>query len=107
MYNKIVLFDFAFIDETVYEGVYYMVVEKKYTRSEICIGMKVRASQLSEIFDTYIILSDVKLVKDQMGIGTVEGIIDAISNTELRLTKSKSTLIYNDSYDKEVYCEYE
>lgn len=84
-----------------------MGLVKKLTRSEIHKGMRVRASQLSDILDTYIVLSDVKLVKDKLGIGTVEGIIDDISDTEICLTKPKSILIYNDSYEKEEYCEYE
>ena len=69
--------------------------ERKYTLDEIKLGMKVKASQLSEIYDTYIILTDVHLVKNKLGIGTFEGIIDYISPEWTRLTKSNSTIIYN------------
>lgn len=81
--------------------------EKMYTIDEIKYGMKVKASQLSNILDTYIILTDVHLVKNKIGIGTFEGIIDCISREPIRLTKPNSTLVYNDSYEREGYCEYE
>mgnify|MGYP006968284743 CR=1 FL=1 len=69
--------------------------------------MKVTAEQLSDILDTYIVLTDVRLVKNSLGIGTFEGIIDNISKNEIRITKPHSTLIYNDSFEREDYCEYE
>ena len=81
--------------------------EKKLSINDLSIGMKVKANQLSDILDTYIILRDVHLVKNSLGIGTFEGIIDKISKNEIRLTKPHSTLIYNDSFEKEDYCEYE
>lgn len=81
--------------------------EKKLSIKDLSIGMKVTAEQLSDILDTYIILTDVHLVKNSLGIGTFEGIIDKISQNEIRLTKPHSTLIYNDSYDREDFCEYE
>lgn len=67
--------------------------------------MKVTAEQLSDILDAYIILTDVRLVKNSLGIGTFEGIIDNISKNEIRITKPHSTLIYNDSFEREDYCE--
>ena len=81
--------------------------EKKLTINDLSIGMKVKASQLSEILDTYIILTDVHLVKNTLGIGTFEGIVDNISKQKLKLTKPNSTLIFNDSYEREDCCEYE
>lgn len=82
-------------------------VEKKLTIDDLSIGMKVKASQLSDILDTYIVLTDVQLVKNAIGIGTFEGIVDSFSKDELRLTKPHSTLIFNDSYEREEYCDYE
>lgn len=81
--------------------------EKKLTLNDIKLGMNVKASQLSDILDTYIILTNVHLVKDALGIGTFEGTIDSISKKMIRLTKPNSTLIYNDSYEREDCCEYE
>lgn len=52
------------------------VLEKKLTLDDLKIGMKVKASQLSDILDTYIILTDVHLVKNILGIGTFEGNIE-------------------------------
>lgn len=83
------------------------ITENKLSLNDINIGMKVTASQLSEILDTYIILTNVQLVKNSLGIGTFEGIIDNISKSEIRITKPNSTLIYNDSFEREEYCEYE
>lgn len=83
------------------------IAENKLSLNDINIGMKVTASQLSDILDTYIILTNVRLVKNCLGIGTFEGIIDNISKSEIRITKPNSTLIYNDSYEREDYCEYE
>lgn len=71
------------------------------------IGKRVNASQLDDIFDTYIILTDVKLVHDKLGIGDFEGIIDTVSKNKVRLSKSHSTLVYNDSFEAEDFCGYE
>ena len=84
-----------------------MIAEKKYTLSEIMPGMKVKASQLSEILDTHIILTDVKLVKNSIGVGSFEGIIDTISEEWKPLTKPNSCLIFHDSSEQEEYDEYE
>lgn len=83
------------------------ITKNKLSINDISIGMKVTADQLSEILDTYIILTDVHLIKDSRGIGTFEDIIDKISQHEIRITKPHSTIIYNDSYDREDFCEYE
>jgi hypothetical protein len=85
------------------------VAEKKITlkEAEAYKGKIVRASQLSDILDTYIILTDVHLVKNEFGVGTFEGVLDTISKSEVKLTKPHSTLIYNDSYEQEGYCGYE
>lgn len=84
-----------------------ITMENKLSLNDINIGMKVTAEQLSDILDTYIVLTDVRLVKNSLGIGTFEGIIDNISKNEIRITKPHSTLIYNDSFEREDYCEYE
>lgn len=83
------------------------IAKNKLSIDDISIGMRVTADQLSDILDTYIILTDVHLVKNCLGIGTFEGTIDKISENEIRLTKPHSTLIYNDSFEREDYCEYE
>lgn len=80
---------------------------QKLPLDDLSIGISVTSGQLSEILDTHIILEDVHLVKNGLGIDTFEGIVDAISKTEIRLTKPNSTLIYNDSFERENYCEYE
>ncbi len=84
-----------------------IINEKKLTIDELQIGMRVKAEQLRDILDTYIILSDVQLVKNSIGIGTFEGVVDSISKELIRITKPNSTLIYNDSYGREDCCEYE
>lgn len=81
--------------------------EKKLTLDDLKIGMKVKESQLSDILDTYIILTDVHLVKNEIGVGTFEGIVDSISNHLIRMTKPNSTLVYNNPYEREDCCEYE
>lgn len=84
-------------------------IQKNYKLSicDIRPGMRVYASQLVDILDTYIMLKDVKLVKNRIGVGTFEGTIASISKTPLRITEEKSVLVYNDSYEREEYCEYE
>ena len=77
------------------------------SREDIKIGDRVKVSQLEDIFDTYIVLGDVRLVKNNIGIGTFEGIIEVISDEPVRLTKPNTTLVYNNSMYKESYCEYE
>ena len=81
-----------------------IAIDDKLHLDDLKIGMRLKASQLSEIYDNYIILTNVKLVKNELGIGTFEGTIDTISKSEVTLTKPHSTLIYNDSYEKEDYC---
>lgn len=83
------------------------LVERKLKLNDLSIGMKVKANQLSDILDTYIVLTDVQLVKNALGIGTFEGTVDTISKEEVQLTKPNSTLIFNDSFEREDYCEYE
>ena len=84
-----------------------LIPDKKYTLNELHIGMRVKADQLSNILDTYIVLTDAHLVKNNIGIGTFEGTIDAISKDEIQLEKPNSTIIYNDSYERDEYCDYE
>ena len=81
----------------------------KISPSEIydCIGKRVKAAQLDNIYDTYIILTDVKLIQDKLGICDHEGIIDEVSKTPIRLSKENSTLVYNDSFEAEDFCGYE
>ena len=84
-----------------------ITMNKKLKLEDLHKGMEVNTEQLSDILDTYIILKDVHLVKNNLGIGSFEGTIDDISTQKLRLTKPNSTLVYNDSYSHEPYCEYE
>ena len=84
-----------------------LLQDKKYTLDELQIGMTVKANQLSDILDTYIILTNVRLVKNEIGIGDFEGVVDVISDHYVPLTKPNSTIVYNDSYAREDYCEYE
>lgn len=86
---------------------YLLKNDKKYTLNELHKGMKVNAEQLSEILDTYIILTDAHLIKDDIGIGVFEGVVDTISEEFVQLRKPNSTLIFNDSYEREECCEYE
>lgn len=44
------------------------ISEKKLTLDDLSIGMRVKASQLSDILDTYIVLTDAHLVKNTLGI---------------------------------------
>lgn len=74
---------------------------------DIKVGMRVNSHQLTDILDTYIILTDVKLVKNKIGVGTFQGTIASISKTPIRVTKDKSVLIFNNSLEREDYCEYE
>ena len=48
-----------------------MIAEKKYTLSEIMPGMRVKYSQLSEIFDIHILLYDVKRLENGDSEGTI------------------------------------
>lgn len=88
-----------------------VTAERMLTYEELlqCLENKtrVKANALANIFDRYIVLTEVELVKDSMGIGTFEGIVDAVSDKPIRLTKPHSTLIFHDSYEKEENCEYE
>lgn len=78
---------------------------KKYTLDEIKVGMRVNARQLDEICDIYIILHDVKLVKDDFGECEYEGIIDSITKECIPITKENSCIVYNDSMNVDCYTE--
>ena len=71
------------------------------------IGKRVNAAQLDNIYDTYIILKDIKLVQDKLGICDFEGIITTISENPIMLTEDNSTLVYNDSFEEDAFCGYE
>ncbi len=70
-------------------------------------GKQVSTAQLKNIYDLYIILTDVKLVKNKFGIGNFVGTLDCFSEAPLKITKPNSTIVYHDSYEKEENCEYE
>ena len=70
-------------------------------------GKRVTTRQLKDILDMYIILTDVKIIKNMTGSSTVEGILDSYSDTYIELSKPNSTLVYNNSLEREKYCEYE
>ena len=55
----------------------------------------------------YIILTDVILEQDEVGIGNFVGTLDCYSEKPLKITKPNSTIVYHDSYEKEEGCEYE
>lgn len=79
---------------------------KKYTIDELKVGMRVTTSQLSEIYGHYIILSDVKLVQDDMGVCKFEGIVDSITDVQIPFKNENSTLVYHDPMDKDCCYEY-
>ena len=80
--------------------------ETKLKLGDIKVGMRVKSEQLSEILDTYIILSNVKLVKNRIGIGDWEGTISAVSKEPISITQENSVLIYHDYLDGEIEIEY-
>lgn len=70
-------------------------------------GKLVSTVQLENIYDLYMVLTDVTLVKNKLGIGSFTGILDCISKTPVKITKPNSTIVYHDSYEREENCEYE
>lgn len=74
------------------------VATKKYTLPELKVGMQVRKSQLSEIVDVYIVLTDVKSVNNDLD-GKIGFIGKEITEeiTKLRNPKIPITCIYNNS----------
>lgn len=70
-------------------------------------GKLVSTAQLKNLYDMYIILTDVALEKDEIGVGSFVGILDCYSEEPLKITKPNSTIVYHDSYEKEEACEYE
>ena len=68
------------------------------------IGKIVNAAQLKSLYDLYIMLTDVRLEKNEIGIGNFVGILDCYSENPLKITKPNSTIIYHDSYEED--CEY-
>lgn len=74
---------------------------------DVKIGMRVKSRQLENVLDTYILLTDVKLLKNRIGMTTLDGIVSAISKEPIRITQENSVLIYHDSYEREENCEYE
>lgn len=79
--------------------------EHKYTLDEIKLGMRVRATQLDNIYDTYVILYNLKDVFDKIGCFTWEGEILEITNEP---TKNDYThlddvvVFFNDSLFKPI-----
>ena len=74
------------------------VATKKYTLPELKVGMQVRKSQLSEIVDVYIVLTDVKSVNNDLD-GKIGFIGKEITEemTKLRNPQIPITCIYNNS----------
>lgn len=70
-------------------------------------GKRVSTTQLENIYDLYIILTDVTLEKNKLGIGSFVGTLDCFSTKPLKITKPNSTIVYHDSYEREENCEYE
>lgn len=46
-------------------------MDKKLKLEDLKIGMRVKDTQLEEIYDTYIILKDAKTLKDGNTLGTI------------------------------------
>lgn len=55
-------------------------MERKYKLSDLTVGMKVNTKQLSEIYDTYILLSQTKL--SDRNDGSTDGVIEFICNKQ-------------------------
>lgn len=71
------------------------------------LGKRVNTKQLEDILDTYIILTDAKLVKNDFCNSSMEGVIDVFSTESIRLTKENSVLIFYDSFERDEDCYYE
>lgn len=74
---------------------------KKYTKDELEVGMRVNEAQLTKIYKTYIILSEVKLVEDETGSKKFEGTIESITNYRAPFKKDNSILIYHSRFVKD------
>lgn len=61
------------------------IADKKLTVKDLSIGMQVKASQLSEIYDTYIILTDIKQLPNGDSIGIVSFVNDVLNSDSDRL----------------------
>ena len=74
------------------------VSTKKYALQELRLGMQVKKSQLSDILDTYIILTDVSSIGQDL-VGRIGFIGKEITEevTKLRSPKVAITCIYNNS----------
>lgn len=70
----------------------------KYTLAELKLGMQVRKSQLSEILDTYVVLTNTSIIENDI-IGKIEFIGEEITEevAKLRSPKVAITTIYNNS----------
>ncbi len=77
--------------------------ERKLSKQELKQGIRVYVPQLSNIYDTYIVLTNVKLVKDKFVCAEFGGIIGYFSTEPLSLTQDNSTLVYNSSLGDDVY----
>lgn len=67
-----------------------MGIDNKLKLSDLCIGMKVNTMQLSDIYDTYILLSQTEL--SNKNDGSTDGIIEFISK--------KQTTEMKEAFDK-------
>lgn len=56
--------------------------EKQYTLEELKLGIRVKTSQLSNIYDTYILMKDVEDSKNSKGYYTTEGTIVFIGHEQ-------------------------
>ena len=75
-----------------------VATEKKYTLDELKLGTKVYKKQLSEIYDTYIILTDVKNTEN--GLYGIIGFIGSKVTNEVKKLRDKGTpmtSVYNNS----------
>ena len=75
---------------------------KMLTKEQLQLGMKVKTSQLKNIYDTYIILSDAEFCGINDVIGVVVFIGDELNaESDKFITQSKTASVYNDSSECE------
>lgn len=81
---------------------------KKYTLEELKVGMRVTTEQLSNIYDIYINLYDIELVRDDIGVCKFEGIVESITKNKVPFKHDceNSVLVYNNPMEQYGYYDY-
>lgn len=76
--------------------------EKNYTLEELKVGMRVKTSQLNDILDTYIILTEAEFCGVNDVIGVVAFIGDKLNAESDKFVRQSGTAsVYNDSSECE------